>query len=323
MKFNQYKYLFEEFMTRKLPKVFPQNLYEPYHYILQLDAKRIRPAMMMASHECFAPLNDDVMTAALAIELFHNFSLMHDDIMDKSETRRGFPTVHIKYSENSAILSGDALLILSYQLLEKIENPIHFKEIYKVYNKTAIEICIGQQLDMNFESELTVTEPEYLMMIEHKTAVLLACSMQIGAILADASEQDKKAMYEFGINVGMAFQIQDDLLDTFGESAKVGKVIGGDICNNKKTLLYIRALANAHATHKELLQQWSQINTFNKDKVDEITRIFVDSGSKTYCIAKRDEFYQKAVSNIESLSISDDLKKGLKEFANLAVDRLK
>jgi len=322
-KFKEYKEIFDAFLVSDLPKVAPKELYEPYHYILNLDAKRIRPILMLASKSCFGDINRDDMCTALAIELFHNFSLMHDDIMDKSDTRRGFPTVHKKFSENSAILSGDAMLILSYQLLEKIENQHHFFEIYKLYNKTAVEICIGQQLDMNFETEFNVSEAEYLMMIEHKTAVLLACSLQIGAILGDASAFDKKAFYDFGLNIGMAFQIQDDLLDTFGDEAAVGKRIGGDICNNKKTLLLIKSIQAAHKIHKELIIQWLQTNEFNEDKVKDITQIYIDSGARNYVINKRNEYYEKAIKSLDNASISEDNKEILISFAQKAVDRIK
>jgi geranylgeranyl diphosphate synthase type II len=322
-KFKNLKNQFEDFIASDLPKIAPKELYEPYHYIVNLEAKRVRPVMLLASKLCFTKLNSDDYCAALAIELFHNFSLMHDDIMDKSDTRRGLPTVHKKYGENSAILSGDALLILSYKLLEKIESKDHFLKVYSLYNKTAMEICIGQQLDMNFESEFTVSEPEYLMMIEHKTAVLLATSMKIGAILADASDADQKAFYNFGLNIGMAFQIQDDLLDTFGESAAVGKRIGGDICNNKKTLLHIFALQNAHKTQKELLQNWSQTNEFNQTKVNDITQIFKDSGAMDYTVRKRDQYYQLAINCLKEVSISDEDKNYLISFALKAVDRIK
>lgn len=322
-KFKDLKSSFEAFITSHLPKIAPKELYEPYHYIVNLEAKRVRPVMLLATKRCFAPLGEDDFYAALAIELFHNFSLMHDDIMDKSETRRGQATVHKKYGDNSAILSGDALLILSYKLLENIANKVHFLSIYSLYNKTATEICIGQQLDMNFESEVLVSEAEYLMMIEHKTAVLLATSMKIGAILGDANSTDCDAIYKFGLAIGMAFQIQDDLLDTFGETASVGKRIGGDICNNKKTLLYIFALQNAHKTHKELLLQWSQTNEFNEMKVNEITQIFIDSGAKDFVIRKRDLFYQEALKSIEFASISKEDKDYLIKFAQKAVDRIK
>lgn len=321
--FNEYKVKFEAFIADNLPKIAPKELYEPYQYIMQLEAKRIRPILMLATKSCYGHVVKDDMYAALAIELFHNFSLMHDDIMDKSDTRRGLATVHKKFSENSAILSGDTLLILSYQLLENIENTIHFLEIYKLYNKTAAQICVGQQLDMNFETEFNVIEPEYLMMIEHKTAVLLACSMKIGAILGDASEEDKKAFYQFGLNMGMAFQIQDDLLDTFGESAAVGKRIGGDICNNKKTLLLIRALQNAQSVQKDILMQWQQTTEFNDDKVRDITQIFIDSGAKNYVVNKRNYYHQLALDSIENISISSEMKENMINFANKAVNRIK
>lgn len=321
MDLSKYKDRFENYLETNLPKVIPNNLYEPYHYIMHLDGKRVRPMLMMAANDCFGPIEDEVMTTALAVELFHNFSLMHDDIMDKSDTRRGFPTVHKKYGENSAILSGDAMLILSYQLLERLENKPYFLEIFKLYNKTAVEICTGQQFDMNFETEVIVTEMEYLMMIEHKTAVLIATSLKMGAIIGNASKVDTELFYDFGLNIGMAFQIQDDLLDSFGEESSTGKMVGGDICNNKKTLLLIYALQNAHKTQKELLYNWLQTSEYNAHKIEEVTNIFTNSGAKNYTISKRDLYYKKAIDALEKSSISAAHKDILATFASKAVDR--
>lgn len=323
MNFQQYQAVFDNYLEKNLPRVIPKELYDPYHYIMHLDGKRIRPVLMLLAHDCFKPLTDEVMRTALAVELFHNFSLMHDDIMDRSDTRRGFPTVHIKYGENAAILSGDAMLILSYQLLEKLKHTPHFHEIFELYNKTAVEICIGQQFDINFEQEVLVTELEYLMMIEHKTAVLLATSLKMGAILGDASKSDAKLFYDFGLNTGMAFQIQDDILDSFGTEEQTGKKVGGDIINNKKTLLWIFALQNAHKTHVELLYNWLQTKEDSMDKIQEVKQIFVDSGSLNYVTAKRDQYYQKAIDAIHNTSISQEQKDILISFANKAVDRIK
>lgn len=321
MNFPYYKQLFETYLENKLPKVIPTNLYEPYHYIMHLDGKRIRPILMMAAHESYAPLSDEVMTAALAVELFHNFSLMHDDIMDRSDLRRGFPTVHKKYDENSAILSGDAMLIVSYQLLEKIRHQPYFFDIYSLYNKTAIEICTGQRLDMNFENEVIVSELEYLIMIEHKTAVLLATSMKMGAIIARASSMDIESAYQFGLNIGMAFQIQDDLLDSFGDTAHTGKAVGGDITNNKKTLLLIYALQNAHKTQKELLYNWIQTTESSTHKIEEVTQIFQDSGAKNYVENKRNVYYEKALGYLDQMAISKEKKELFLNFAHIAVER--
>lgn len=323
MNFSQYKDQFEGYLQQHLPKILPRELYEPYQYILSLDGKRIRPVLMMAAHEAYAPLTNNVLHTAMAIELFHNFSLMHDDIMDRSDTRRGYPTVHIKYGENAAILSGDAMLILSYRLLEALHDSPHFFTIFQFYNKVAVEICIGQQYDMNFEKEVIVTEFEYLMMIEHKTAVLIATSLQMGATLGGASVEESKKMYEYGLNVGMAFQLQDDLLDSFGDAQSTGKVVGGDICNNKKTLLLIYALQNAHKTHKELLYNWLQTKEWNDTKVEDIKKIYLDSKAYDYAVNKRNTYLDQAIKALNETNISEDYKKVLTDFATKATDRIK
>lgn len=321
--FKEYKQIFEEYIGEHLPKVRPVELFEPYKYLMELDAKRIRPVMLMAANECYGTLDENVLTSALALELFHNFSLMHDDIMDKSDTRRGQPTVHKKFDENSAILSGDVMLILSYQLLEKLRNTNFFHDVFHIYNQTAIQICSGQQLDMNFEKEYNVTELEYLLMIEYKTAVLLATSIQIGAIIGGANATEQKWMYSFGKNIGMAFQIQDDLLDSFGNSAETGKKVGGDILNNKKTLLLIKALNSPNRYHKELINNWLQTSDYSEQKVDDFVRIYEESGSLKYCIQKRDYFYNLALEDLAKTTISEENKEKLIKFAKKSVDRIK
>lgn len=323
MNLEKYKENFESYLRKNLPKITPNELYAPYHYLMHLDGKRIRPILMMASHEVFRPMTEDVLVTSLVIELFHNFTLMHDDLMDRSDSRRGFPTVHKKYGDTSAILSGDAMLILSYQLLERLKSKNYFFELFSLYNWTALEICRGQQLDMNFEQEVFITEMAYLMMIEKKTAVLLGASMKIGAILAEASANDALSCYEFGLNIGLAFQLQDDLLDTFGDTALTGKVVGGDISNNKKTLLLIYAMQNAHKIQKELILNWIQTREFSMTKIEEVTQIFIDSGAKKYVENKRNYYHQKALDNLKKLRISGEQETLLISFANKAVQREK
>ena len=320
--FVEYKTIIENYIDSNIPKISPAELFEPYKYILQLPSKRIRPIMLLAIHDCFKPMNDDALNCAMTIELFHNFTLMHDDIMDKSDTRRGMATVHKKYNENIAILSGDVLLILTYQLLEKQLQAPNFSEIFKLYNKTAIEICSGQQLDMNFESQFQISEMEYLLMIEYKTAVLLATSMKIGAILGNANAEDCDNIFKFGLNIGMAFQIQDDLLDSFGNTAETGKIVGGDICNNKKTLLMIKAMQSPNRYHKELINNWLQTQEFNEQKVSDFKTIFEESGAYKYVVAKRDVYYDKALAFLEKTSISESNKVQLTKFAQKATVRI-
>lgn len=321
--FKEYKEIFEHYMVENFPKVSPRELYEPYKYLMELDAKRIRPVMMLAANECYTKQTNEVLITALAVELFHNFSLMHDDIMDKSDTRRGKPTVHKKFNENSAILSGDVMLILSYELLAKLKDTPYFHDIFHLYNQTAIQICTGQQLDMNFEKEYIVTEMEYLLMIEYKTAVLLATSIQIGAILGGASNEEQKLMYSFGKNIGLAFQIQDDLLDSFGDSINTGKKVGGDILNNKKTLLLIKALQSPNRYHKELLNNWLQTFENSDHKIEDFKRIYEESGAMSYTIKKRDYFYNLALEDLAKTSISKENKEKLINFAKKSVDRIK
>ena len=275
---------------------------------------------MMAVAEIFDCSVTKVMEPALGIEIFHNFTLIHDDIMDKSLLRRGKPTVDTKYGINAGILSGDVMQFIASEKLRNVA-PEHQSEIMALYHKTAIEVCEGQQMDMDFEQETSVHEMEYLQMVTLKTAVLLACSMQIGAIIANASFQDQKNIYGYGMNIGIAFQIQDDLLDTFGEEKLVGKKIGGDICNNKKTLLLIKALQTQHKYDKEILMNWMQTIEFNIQKVADIQRIFIASYAKQYTENKMMYYHDKAVEALDKVTVIRDKKNVLYEFAELIVSR--
>ena len=317
---QEYKKLFELYLNENLFKSAPKNLYDPINYILELESKRIRPSLMMAVAEIFDCSVTKVMEPALGIEIFHNFTLIHDDIMDKSLLRRGKPTVDTKYGINAGILSGDVMQFIASEKLRNVA-PEHQSEIMALYHKTAIEVCEGQQMDMDFEQETSVHEMEYLQMVTLKTAVLLACSMQIGAIIANASIQDQKNIYGYGMNIGIAFQIQDDLLDTFGEEKLVGKKIGGDICNNKKTLLLIKALQTQHKYDKEILMNWMQTIEFNIQKVADIQRIFIASYAKQYTENKMMYYHDKAVEALDKVTVIRDKKNVLYEFAELIVSR--
>ena len=247
----------------------PKSLYDPIEYILSLGGKRIRPALALMACNLYKENIDNVINPALGVEVFHNFTLLHDDLMDKADKRRNKPTVHKVWNDNTAILSGDAMLIAAYQLIGKTE-PDYLKEVFDLFTETALEICGGQQYDMEFESRMDVTEPEYIEMIRLKTAVLLACSLKIGAITGGASKEDAANLYDFGINIGLAFQLQDDLLDVYGDTATFGKNIGGDITCNKKTFLLIHAFELASPEQKAVLNDWIGKTTFVAAEKSEV-----------------------------------------------------
>jgi geranylgeranyl diphosphate synthase type II len=292
----------------------PKSLFDPITYILSLGGKRIRPVLTLLSCELLGGKLKDAIPTALAIELFHNFTLLHDDLMDKAAIRRGKATVHKKWNDNTAVLSGDAMLIESYHLIARNKKK-HLKELLHLFSKTATEICCGQQLDMEFESREDVSEEEYLEMIRLKTAVLLGCALKSGAIIANASEKDADLLYDFGINLGLAFQLKDDLLDVYGDSKKFGKNIGGDIVSNKKTFLLINAL-KAESTHDEL-QAWIRKESFvRKEKVRAVTTIFNQLELKELTDSRIEEYYQRAISNLEQVNVSEKKKKELYEIAS-------
>jgi geranylgeranyl diphosphate synthase, type II len=243
----------------------PAELYEPVKYILSLGGKRIRPALVLMSCDLFAGAVESALMPAMAIELFHNFTLLHDDIMDRSELRRGKPTVHMKYNGNIAILSGDVMSILASRLMNQAPGAILYT-VHDIFTQTAMQVCEGQQVDMNFEQKLVVSEQEYLHMIELKTAVLIAASLKIGATLGGSSQKDADDLYEFGRSLGIAFQLQDDLLDTYGDPDIVGKKLGTDIVDNKKTFLMMKALENASSEQKKELIGWLSKTEFDPDE---------------------------------------------------------
>lgn len=313
MNIENYKEAFLNFMTHNLLKREPKNLYDPIEYIMSLGGKRMRPILVLMSCDLFDGDISEAMEAALSIEMFHNFTLIHDDIMDSADLRRGKETVHKKWDLNTAILSGDALMIESNQRLEYYEGKI-FKELISLYNKTALEVCEGQQMDMDFETLQQVGLDAYLKMISYKTAVLVGASLKMGAIICEASPEDQTRIYNFGLNLGIAFQLQDDYLDTFGEE-DFGKKIGGDIIEGKKTFLYIKALELADPNDKEqLLKLYGSAEDQDK-RISDVKSIFRKYGVAEMLLAEIEKFTIKALEDIDALSLEISKQQLLKDFA--------
>jgi geranylgeranyl diphosphate synthase type II len=299
----------------------PYNLYEPIRYILSLGGKRLRPVLTLMATEVFDVDCQKALAAATAVEVFHNFSLIHDDIMDDAPLRRGNETVHEKWNINTGILSGDAMLILAYQYFEAYEPKI-FQELAKLFSKTALEVCEGQQYDVDFETRDDVTIPDYLKMIEYKTAVLVAAAMKMGAIVAETTEENKNLIYDFGLNLGLAFQLQDDYLDAFGNPETFGKQVGGDIIENKKTYLYLKAMEFASVNEKEqLLHLFSFQSTDNTDKINSVKGIFNQTGASAATQKAIENFTFKALETLAKMNIGNDKKAILKAFAENLMSR--
>ena len=297
----------------------PKSLYDPIKYILDIGGKRIRPYLVLMSTSTFGKDPILSLNAALSVECFHNFTLMHDDIMDSAALRRGNETVHLKWDTNQSILSGDALLIYSYKLLEDY-SPNIFKKLNNVLNTTALQVCEGQQFDMDFEKDPNVTFDSYINMIKLKTAVLVGASLQMGAIIAEANQNDLIKIYDFGVNLGIAFQLQDDYLDTFGEESLVGKSIGGDIIENKKTALYHLSLANANNEQSETLKSLYNDNN-SIEKVFKVTQIFKDTKADLESLKLVEHFTNLALNSLNELSISNVKKKELIDFSHSLLNR--
>jgi len=311
----------KEIETRKIGRE-PFSLYDPINYTLSNGGKRIRPILTLMACNLFSEKIDQAIDAALAIEIFHNFTLLHDDIMDKADIRRGKPTVHKKWNENTAILSGDAMFIKSYDFLFETKTD-KFKEILQVFNNTALEVCEGQQYDMEFESRNDVTEQEYLQMIELKTSVLLAAALKIGALIGGAKDTDAECLYDFGINIGLAFQIQDDLLDVYGDAKTFGKEIGGDIVANKKTFLLIKAKSLASKKEKELLEKYlNKKEITRKEKVSKITAIYNNLNIKLVADKLIADYYQKAIISLNKVSVSPEKKQELIKLTERLLKRI-
>lgn len=320
---SAYQQTFLDYLSKQNYQKTPFGLYEPIDYIMHLDGKRLRPILVIMAAEAFGKNTEDVLPAALAIECFHNFSLVHDDIMDNASLRRGNPTVHEKWDVNTGILSGDAMLIQCYQYFEAYEDVLYAK-LTKLFSKTAIEVCEGQQWDVEFENRDDVSMEEYLKMIENKTAVLVAAALQMGAIIANASKEDQASIYEFGRLLGIAFQIQDDYLDAFGDPATFGKKVGGDIIENKKTYLYLKAIELSNAENKAQLQHLFTIEATDGDsKIENVKYLFEACGAKEATQKEVENYSHQAFKNLEELHIPLDKKKHLLDFGIWLMNRKK
>ncbi len=307
----------EKFAVRHFPHT-PASLYEPGEYFLSWGGKRIRPVMCLMGNELFDEINPDAFHVATAIELFHNFTLIHDDIMDEAPLRRGMETVHMKYGSNTALLTGDVMMIQSYEYLNKI-NGQYLHRILQLFNKTAREVCEGQQLDIDFEKMPEVSLDAYIEMIGLKTSVLLAASLEIGAILGGASEGNCRHIYEFGKNLGIAFQIQDDYLDAFGDPEKFGKDTGGDIRQNKKTFLLLHALEVASPEQKKTLQQLMQQHT--PDKVQKVLSLFKECNVDAWANELKEKYLTTALKHLDEIAVLSLRKKPLEELAAFLIQR--
>ena len=318
---KQYQDQFSSYLKVQNFDKEPKNLYQPIDYIVQLGGKRMRPILTLMTADIFDVDFKMALPAAMAVEIFHNFSLVHDDIMDDAPLRRGQVTVHEKWNINTGILSGDAMLILAYQYFENYQ-PKTFRKLAKLFSKTAIEVCEGQQYDVDFEIRNDVTIPEYLKMIEYKTAVLVAAAMKMGAIIAQTSKENSKLIYDFGLNLGLAFQLQDDYLDAFGDPKTFGKQVGGDIIENKKTFLYLKALEFSIPKEKDkLIQLFSTRLEDNFTKIQTVKEIFNATGASLATQKAIEEFTLKAFDNLEKIDISKDKKAILKEFGQNLMSR--
>ena len=298
----------------------PKSLYDPLKYVLGLGGKRIRPALTLMSCDAFGQDPLKALNAALCVETFHNFTLIHDDIMDSAPIRRNKETVHKKWGINTGILSGDRMLILAYQLLGNYDSKKN-KELNEVFSKTAMEICEGQQLDIDFESRFDVTHEDYIEMIKLKTAVLIACSLKMGAIVADTKSQNQDLIYDFGISLGIAFQIQDDYLDVFGDQSKIGKKVGGDILENKKTILFHIAFSQSDQKTKDELTFIYGSKKIVKDKISIVKSIFLKGNAKQITKKLIQNYTADALLNLEKLKIDNKKKQALIDFSNSLMKR--
>ena len=318
--FNELKAILDTSLKQAEFPTKPNQLYDPLRYILGIGGKRIRPLLALMSCDLFNGDPKKAIQAARAVEYFHNFSLIHDDIMDQADVRRGQETVHKKWNENVGILSGDALLVKAYQQLDDYPAEL-FKPLTQLFSMTAIEVCEGQQYDVDFEDLNEVSKEDYIEMIRLKTAVLLGASLKMGALVAMASEKDAELIYKFGIDLGIAFQLQDDYLDSFGDAEHFGKRIGGDIINNKKTILFIEALKQSNSEQKDQLMKLYRLRDDSRQKIDEVKSIFEDSGAKTETLSLIEYYTSRAFDTLDQISVKSQNKQELKSLASYLMNR--
>ncbi len=299
----------------------PRHLYEPIEYVLSLGGKRIRPTLMLLAYNLYREHPEDILMPACGIETYHNYTLLHDDLMDQADLRRGHETVHKRWDANTAILSGDSMLVLAYQRMAQC-SPDKLKEVIDVFTQTALEIGEGQQYDMDFEKRNDVTEDEYIEMIRLKTSVLLACALKIGAILGDASAEDADNLYRFGEKIGLAFQLQDDFLDVYGDPKVFGKAIGGDIVSNKKTYMLINAFNRANAQQRAELERWTQLKDFDRqEKIDAVTALYNDMGIDRLAQDKMATYYEESKKYLAAVHVPTEKKRELTAYAQQMMKR--
>ena len=300
----------------------PKGLYEPIRYVLSLGGKRIRPVLMLMAYNLYKEEVDSVLPVAVGLETYHNYTLLHDDLMDKADMRRNKPTVHKVWNENTAILSGDTMLVLAYQQMCHIDNPVLLKKVLDIFTEMALEIGEGQQYDMEFETRDDVTEEEYIEMIRLKTSVLLASALKIGALLGGASDKEACLLYDYGVQVGLAFQLQDDYLDVYGDSAVFGKKIGGDILCNKKTYMLINALLLADDGQRAELKRWIDAREYEpQEKIQAVTALYDQIGIRELCDKKITAYFEKAGECLNALEVDDCRKQMLREFIGSLIHR--
>jgi geranylgeranyl diphosphate synthase, type II len=318
---HSFQELSDQFRTKFEVSHFPSSpvtLYEPASYFLSIGGKRIRPVMCLMANELFDTIRPGAFDLAIAIELFHNFTLIHDDIMDKAPLRRGMQTVHEKYNESTALLAGDVMLVTAYDYLNRIKSD-HLHRIIDLFNRASRQVCEGQQLDMDFEKENQVSLPDYINMIELKTSVLLAGSLQLGAILGGAGKGNQEHIYQFGRNLGIAFQIQDDYLDAFGDPQKFGKQVGGDIMANKKTFLMVKAFEVADEAQRSNLKQL--LSSEAADKVERVLHIFRSCGVDAWAMELKEKYLAFAFQHLEDIAVMSSRKEPLKQLAKSLMQR--
>jgi geranylgeranyl diphosphate synthase type II len=299
----------------------PQSLYDPIRYVLSIGGKRIRPVLMLMAYNLFKDQPQDILMPACGLETYHNYTLLHDDLMDQADLRRGHETVHKRWNANTAILSGDSMLVLAYQRIAQVPAE-KLAAVLDCFTETALEIGEGQEYDMAFETRNDVTEDEYIEMIRLKTSVLLACATKIGALLADAPEEDVRNLYKFGERLGLAFQLQDDLLDVYGDPKVFGKAVGGDIASNKKTYMLINAYNRADEKQRAELTRWIGEKTFNREvKVASVTRLYDEIGIRQLCEEKINEYFEQAAQCLEKVNVADERKQALRQYMDELLHR--